>query len=183
MVILSALPGFIPYLSCEGTSAEDHMSRCLQASQEKTQRYKDQLEELRCSVAAAPRLKPNCSEETVLRALHQYDRQHHPLSLGTSSPKTAPFTPGPKSRAWPPSGAATESSESSSVPNPLGAVQMERPNVLKRETFPGGEGPKSGARVLRIESPWVSRQEFRQGLSPLSLVWAPLFRQPLATAL
>ncbi|XP_036915578.1 uncharacterized protein C10orf82 homolog [Sturnira hondurensis] len=73
--------GFIPYLSCEGTSAEDHMAQCLQAFQEKTRRYKDQLEELRCSVATAPRLKPICSEETVLRALHQYYRQHHPLSL------------------------------------------------------------------------------------------------------
>ncbi|KAF6107705.1 hypothetical protein HJG60_001625 [Phyllostomus discolor] len=73
--------GFIPYLSCEGTAAEDHGDRCVLAFQEKTQRYKDQLEELRCSVATAPRLKPICSEETVLRALHEYERQHHPLNL------------------------------------------------------------------------------------------------------
>ncbi|XP_016067593.1 PREDICTED: uncharacterized protein C10orf82 homolog [Miniopterus natalensis] len=73
--------GFIPYLSCEGTSSEANMSRCLQAFREKTRCYKNQLEEFHCSVALAPRLKPIRSKETVLRALHQYDRQHHPLSL------------------------------------------------------------------------------------------------------
>ncbi|KAM8783864.1 sperm-associated microtubule inner protein 5 [Rhynchonycteris naso] len=73
--------GFIPYLSCEGTSSEDNMSQCLRLFREKTQQYKDQLEALRRSVATAPRLKPICSEERVLRALHQYDRQYHPLSL------------------------------------------------------------------------------------------------------
>ncbi|KAM7073252.1 sperm-associated microtubule inner protein 5 isoform 1-T1 [Molossus nigricans] len=73
--------GFVPYLSCEGTSSEGHMSQCLHTFREKTQQYRDQLKEFHCSVAAAPRLKPICSEETVLRALHQYCRQHHPLSL------------------------------------------------------------------------------------------------------
>lgn len=89
-----ALAGFVPYLSCEGTSGEEHMSRCLHTFREQSQQRRDQLREFHCSVAAAPRLKPICSEETVLRALHQYDRQHHPLSLGTGSPKAAPFTPG-----------------------------------------------------------------------------------------
>ncbi|XP_054437744.1 sperm-associated microtubule inner protein 5 [Pteronotus mesoamericanus] len=79
--ITSGYSGFIPYLSCEGTSSEDNMTQCLQTFQEKTRRYKDQLEELRCSVARTPRLKPVCSEETVLRVLYQYNRQHHPLSL------------------------------------------------------------------------------------------------------
>ncbi|EPY82157.1 HSPA12B-like protein [Camelus ferus] len=73
--------GFVPYLSCQGTSGEDDMSPCLKIFQENTQRYKDQLEEFRCSVATARKLKPVCSEETVLRALHQYHRQYHPLSL------------------------------------------------------------------------------------------------------
>ncbi|XP_019498465.1 PREDICTED: uncharacterized protein C10orf82 homolog [Hipposideros armiger] len=73
--------GFIPYLSCLDTSREDDVSHCLRAFQEKTQRYKDQLEELRCSVAAAQRLKPVSSEKAVLRALHQYYQQYHPLSL------------------------------------------------------------------------------------------------------
>ncbi|XP_001497732.3 sperm-associated microtubule inner protein 5 isoform X1 [Equus przewalskii] len=73
--------GFVPYLSCEGTSSENNMSHCLKTFQEITQRYKDQLEEFHCSVAAAPKLKPICSEETVLRALHQYERQYHPTSL------------------------------------------------------------------------------------------------------
>ncbi|XP_039727037.1 sperm-associated microtubule inner protein 5 isoform X2 [Pteropus medius] len=73
--------GFIPYLSCEGSSAEDNMSHCVKTFQENTQRYKDQLEEFRCSVAGVQRLKPIRSEEAVLRALHQYQRQYHPLSL------------------------------------------------------------------------------------------------------
>uniref|UniRef100_A0A8C0DCG8 Chromosome 10 open reading frame 82 n=1 Tax=Balaenoptera musculus TaxID=9771 RepID=A0A8C0DCG8_BALMU len=71
--------GFVPYLSCQGTSSKDNMSHCLKILQENTQRYKDQLEEL-CSVATAP-LKPVCSEETVLRTLHQYYWQYRPLSL------------------------------------------------------------------------------------------------------
>ncbi|XP_059517917.1 uncharacterized protein C10orf82 homolog [Myotis daubentonii] len=73
--------GFVPYLSCEGTSSEDHMSRCLQAFREKTQRYKDQQKEFCRAVATAPKLKPICREETVLRALHQYWQEHHPLLL------------------------------------------------------------------------------------------------------
>nr|XP_019580801.1 PREDICTED: uncharacterized protein C10orf82 homolog isoform X1 [Rhinolophus sinicus] len=73
--------GFIPYLSCQGTSSEDDMSQCLKTFQEKTQRYKDQLEEFHCSVAAAERLKPVSSEKAVLRALHEYYQQYHPLSL------------------------------------------------------------------------------------------------------
>lgn len=90
--------GFIPYLSCEGTSSEDHMSRCLQAFREKTQRYKDQQKEFCHAVAMDPKLKPICREETVLRALHQYYQEHHPLLLGTGSPKAAPFTPGAQVR-------------------------------------------------------------------------------------
>ncbi|XP_037353184.1 uncharacterized protein C10orf82 homolog isoform X2 [Talpa occidentalis] len=72
---------FIPYLSCQGATDENDMSRCLQVFQEKTQRYKDQQEEFCCSVATAPKLKPLCCEEAVLRTLHQYYRQYHPLSL------------------------------------------------------------------------------------------------------
>ncbi|XP_054584974.1 uncharacterized protein C10orf82 homolog [Eptesicus fuscus] len=73
--------GFVPYLSCEGTSSEDRMSPCLQAFREKTQRYKDQQKEFCHAVATAPKLKPICQEETVLRALHQYYQQYHPLIL------------------------------------------------------------------------------------------------------
>lgn len=76
------------------------MSYCLKTFQEKTQRYKDQLEEFHCSVAAAERLKPVSSEKAVLRALHQYYQQYHPLSLGISPQKPAPFCPRPKGRAW-----------------------------------------------------------------------------------
>ncbi|XP_045424030.1 uncharacterized protein C10orf82 homolog [Lemur catta] len=73
--------GFVPFLSCQGTANEDDMGHCLKTFQENTQRYKDQLEEFRCSVANAPKLKPVNSEETVLRALHQYYRQYHPMLL------------------------------------------------------------------------------------------------------
>ncbi|XP_057590186.1 uncharacterized protein C10orf82 homolog [Hippopotamus amphibius kiboko] len=73
--------GFVPYFGCQGTSSEDNMSHCLKVFQENTQRYKDQLEEFRRSVATAPKLKPICLEETVLRTLHQYYWQYHPLSL------------------------------------------------------------------------------------------------------
>ncbi|KAF5928065.1 hypothetical protein HPG69_015331 [Diceros bicornis minor] len=92
-VIPPALAGFVPYLSCQGTSGEDDMSHCLKTFQENTQRYKDQLEEFRCSVATAQKLKPICSEETVLRALHQYYQQYHPMSLGTGSRKPASLHP------------------------------------------------------------------------------------------
>ncbi|KAL2769230.1 uncharacterized protein WCI35_021969 [Daubentonia madagascariensis] len=73
--------GFVPFLSCQGTSSADDMDHCLKTFQENTQRYKDQLEAFRCSVATAPKLKPVSSEETVLRALHQYYRQYHPTIL------------------------------------------------------------------------------------------------------
>ncbi|XP_004681041.1 PREDICTED: uncharacterized protein C10orf82 homolog [Condylura cristata] len=73
--------GFIPYLSCHGITDENDMSQCLRVFQENTQRYKDQQEEFCCAVATAPILKPMCSEEAVLRTLHQYYRQYHPLSL------------------------------------------------------------------------------------------------------
>lgn len=69
------------------------MSQCVKTFQENTQRYKDQLEEFRCSVARVQRLKPVRSEEAVLRALHQYQRQYHPLSLGTSSGHQSPSLP------------------------------------------------------------------------------------------
>ncbi|KAM8911808.1 sperm-associated microtubule inner protein 5 isoform 1-T2 [Lycaon pictus] len=73
--------GFVPYLSCQQATSKDSMSHCLKIFQENTRRYKNQLEEFRCSVATAQKLQPVCSEETVLRALHQYLRQYHPLSL------------------------------------------------------------------------------------------------------
>ncbi|PNJ65500.1 C10orf82 isoform 5 [Pongo abelii] len=73
--------GFVPFLSCQGTSREDDMNHCVKTFQEKTQRYKDQLREFCYAVATAPKLKPVNSEETVLRALHQYSRQYHPLIL------------------------------------------------------------------------------------------------------
>ncbi|XP_010632862.1 uncharacterized protein C10orf82 homolog isoform X1 [Fukomys damarensis] len=85
--------GFVPFLSCQDTSSEDSMNRCLQSFQESTQRYKDQLEELRCSVATAPKLKPICSEETVLRALHEYARRYHPLTLECKNMKRPPQEP------------------------------------------------------------------------------------------
>ncbi|XP_076982251.1 sperm-associated microtubule inner protein 5 [Tamandua tetradactyla] len=81
MPITPGYSGFVPYLSCQGSSSEDDMFSCLKTFQENTQRYKDQLEELRCSVASAPKLKPICSQETVLRTLHQYYKQNHPMSL------------------------------------------------------------------------------------------------------
>ncbi|XP_069423666.1 sperm-associated microtubule inner protein 5 isoform X1 [Ovis canadensis] len=81
MPITPGYSGFVPYLSCQGTSSEDNMAHCLKIFQENTQRYKDQLEEFHCSVATAPKLKPVRSEGTVLRTLHQYYRQYHPLSL------------------------------------------------------------------------------------------------------
>lgn len=95
----SALAGFVPYLSCQESTSKDNVSHCLKTFQESTQRYKHQLEEFRCSVATARKLKPVCSEETVLRELHQYYRQYHPLSLGTGSRKPAPFPPGHNCRA------------------------------------------------------------------------------------
>ncbi|XP_046305789.2 uncharacterized protein C10orf82 homolog [Marmota monax] len=73
--------GFVPYLSCQGTSGEDHMDHCLEDFQEQRQRYIDRQEALHRSVDAAPKLKPVCSEDTVLRALHEYTRKYHPLSL------------------------------------------------------------------------------------------------------
>ncbi|XP_064451382.1 sperm-associated microtubule inner protein 5 isoform X3 [Mirounga angustirostris] len=72
---------FVPYLSCQQATSKDNMAHCLKIFQESTQHYKNQMEEFRCSTATARRLKPVCSEQTVLRALHQYYRQYHPLSL------------------------------------------------------------------------------------------------------
>lgn len=114
----SALAGFVPYLSCQQATSKDSMSHCLKIFQESTERYKNQMEEFRCSVAAARRLKPVCSEETVLRALYQYDRQYHPLSLGTGPPETSPLLLGPKCRV--PAGPLSRPRECdcNPVPNP-----------------------------------------------------------------
>uniref|UniRef100_A0A8C6R770 Sperm microtubule inner protein 5 n=3 Tax=Nannospalax galili TaxID=1026970 RepID=A0A8C6R770_NANGA len=73
--------GFIPWLSCQGTPSEDHMDYCVKAFQERTQQYKDQLQELNCLVANAPTLKPVSSENTVLRELHKYAQKYHPWTL------------------------------------------------------------------------------------------------------
>ncbi|XP_005085398.2 uncharacterized protein C10orf82 homolog isoform X1 [Mesocricetus auratus] len=73
--------GFIPWLSCQGTTSEDDMNHCVRAFQEKTQRYKEQQQELNCSVASLRTLKPICSEDTVLWTLHEYAKKYHPLTL------------------------------------------------------------------------------------------------------
>uniref|UniRef100_A0A8C7AA81 Sperm microtubule inner protein 5 n=2 Tax=Neovison vison TaxID=452646 RepID=A0A8C7AA81_NEOVI len=85
--------GFVPYLSCQQATSKDSMAHCLKIFQEITQRYKNQMEEFRCSVATARRLKPVCSEETVLRALHQYYQQYHPLSLECKNIKKPLYEP------------------------------------------------------------------------------------------
>jgi hypothetical protein len=114
--LLGVLAGFVPYLSCQGGPSEDNMNLCLKTFQENTQHYKDQLEEFRCAVATAPKLRPICSEETVLRALHEYARLYHPMTLGTAVP---PRQLGDlRSRLQLPSRAATERSESSIAWNP-----------------------------------------------------------------
>lgn len=113
-----ALAGFVPYLSCQQATSKDSMAHCLKIFQEITQRYKNQMEEFRCSVATARRLKPVCSEETVLRALHQYYQQYHPLSLGTSPPETSPLLLGPRCRAQQAHWADPGNRESNPLPNP-----------------------------------------------------------------
>ncbi|XP_004625811.1 uncharacterized protein C10orf82 homolog [Octodon degus] len=91
--VTSGYSGFIPLLSCQETSSEDNVELCLKTFRETTQRHKDQLEELRCAVAAAPKLKPVCSEETVLRALHEYARRYHPLTLECKNVRKPPQEP------------------------------------------------------------------------------------------
>ncbi|XP_021109021.1 uncharacterized protein C10orf82 homolog isoform X3 [Heterocephalus glaber] len=87
------LAGFVPFLRSQDTSSEDRVDHCLQSSQESTQLCKDQLEELRCSVATAPKLKPSCSEDAVLRELHEYAWRYHPLTLECKSMKKPPQEP------------------------------------------------------------------------------------------
>lgn len=125
------LAGFVPYLSCEGTSSEERMSQCLHTFREKTQRYRDQLKDFHCSVAAAPRLKPIRSEETVLRALYQYSRQHDPLSPGTA-PRTQPPTPHPPAQGQGLAGPGGYHRELriQRCPKPQAAVNMERPRFF-----------------------------------------------------
>ncbi|XP_002718777.1 sperm-associated microtubule inner protein 5 [Oryctolagus cuniculus] len=85
--------GFVPFVSCQGGSSEEDVGHCLKTFQESTRRYKAQLEELRCLVATAPTLKPVCSEETVQRAVHEYYRKYHPLSLECKYIKKPPEEP------------------------------------------------------------------------------------------
>lgn len=168
-VIPSALAGFVPYLSCQGTSSEDDMSHCLRIFQENTQRYKDQLEEFRCSVATAPKLKPICSEETVLRTLHQYYRQYHPFSLGTCSWKPAPLPPpGPKSRAWEACRAATKSTGCSTAPNPQASVRKRERSISKEPG--GGRRRRVGERGLGTKTPGQSSQMGRHQLLSQSVL-------------
>lgn len=88
-----AFAGFVPYVSCEGASSEEDMGHCLKTFQESTRRYKARLQELHCKVAATPRLKPVCSEETVQQAVYDYYRKYHPLSVGMGSPHPFPLHP------------------------------------------------------------------------------------------
>ncbi|XP_060497373.1 sperm-associated microtubule inner protein 5 isoform X1 [Panthera onca] len=136
--------GFVPYLSCQESTSKDNMSRCLKTFQESTQRYKHQLEKFRCSVATARKLKPVCSEETVLRELHQYYRQYHPLSLGTGSRKPAPFPPGHKCRARQAPG-DTESSTRAKSPE---CKHVKKP--LQEPPIPGWAGYLPRARVTEL---------------------------------
>ncbi|KAM4851441.1 sperm-associated microtubule inner protein 5 isoform 2-T3 [Thomomys bottae] len=73
--------GFVPYLSCQESSNEDRMDYCIKAFQEKTQRLKDDMDRFYYSVATNKKLKPVCSEERVLRSLHDYARLYHPMTL------------------------------------------------------------------------------------------------------
>ncbi|XP_051003117.1 uncharacterized protein C10orf82 homolog [Acomys russatus] len=89
--------GFIPWLSCQGTPSEDHMNPCVKAFQERTQRYKEQMDDLNSSVASTPPLKPICSEDTVLWVLHEYAKKYHPLTLeckNMKKPMREPPIPG-----------------------------------------------------------------------------------------
>ncbi|ERE80954.1 uncharacterized protein C10orf82 homolog [Cricetulus griseus] len=89
--------GFIPWLSCQGPFSEDDMNHCVKAFQEKTQRYKEQQQELNCSVNSIPALKPICSENTVLWKLHEYAKKYHPLTLeckNVKKPLKEPPIPG-----------------------------------------------------------------------------------------
>ncbi|XP_057635799.1 uncharacterized protein C10orf82 homolog [Chionomys nivalis] len=89
--------GFIPWLSCQGSPKEDQMNHCVKAFQERTQRYKEQQQELNCCVARTPVLKPICSEDTVLWTLHEYARKYHPLTLeckNVKKPLDEPPIPG-----------------------------------------------------------------------------------------
>ncbi|XP_021077558.1 uncharacterized protein C10orf82 homolog [Mus pahari] len=79
--------GFIPWLSCQESSSEDRMNPCVKAFQERTQRYKEDQQELNCSVANTRPLKPICSEDTVLWVLHEYAKKYHPLSLECKNEK------------------------------------------------------------------------------------------------
>ncbi|OBS65229.1 hypothetical protein A6R68_06224 [Neotoma lepida] len=96
-VIPCAISGFIPWLSCQETPTEDHMNHCVKAFREKTQRYKDQLQELNNCVASTQALKPICSEDTVLWTLHEYAKKYHPLTLeckNVKKPLDEPPIPG-----------------------------------------------------------------------------------------
>lgn len=62
------------------------MNPCVKAFQERTQRYKEEQEELNRCVANIRPLKPICSEDTVLWVLHEYAKKYHPLTLGMASP-------------------------------------------------------------------------------------------------
>ncbi|KAK7811723.1 hypothetical protein U0070_023204 [Myodes glareolus] len=89
--------GFIPWLSCQGSPNEDQMNHCVKAFQERTQRYKEQQQELNCCVARAQVLKPICSEDTVLWTLHEYAKKYHPLTLeckNVKKPLEEPPIPG-----------------------------------------------------------------------------------------
>ncbi|XP_040847705.1 uncharacterized protein C10orf82 homolog [Ochotona curzoniae] len=85
--------GFVPYVSCEGASSEEDMGHCLKTFQESTRRYKARLQELHCKVAATPRLKPVCSEETVQQAVYDYYRKYHPLSVECKHIRKPPEEP------------------------------------------------------------------------------------------
>ncbi|KAF7463936.1 hypothetical protein GHT09_008196 [Marmota monax] len=160
-----ALAGFVPYLSCQGTSGEDHMDHCLEDFQEQRQRYIDRQEALHRSVDAAPKLKPVCSEDTVLRALHEYTRKYHPLSLGMGPPNQLPLRLAPSTHPRGHREHSTQHSPKSPGLQQTGSVSShegehpswERDTVLVR---PEGAG-------LSTKRPWASHNT----LLVVSLSW------------
>ncbi|KAJ7325236.1 hypothetical protein JRQ81_018256 [Phrynocephalus forsythii] len=107
------IPGYTGYIPLRfyriGTSYGSDSVWCVNAFRDVTQKKSDQLNDLRCTAATAPRLPPICSNEEIINVLDDYNYNHHPNVVGpVESRRSLPEPPIPGWTGFVPRSKVTE---------------------------------------------------------------------------
>nr|XP_020635633.1 uncharacterized protein C10orf82 homolog [Pogona vitticeps]XP_020635634.1 uncharacterized protein C10orf82 homolog [Pogona vitticeps]XP_020635635.1 uncharacterized protein C10orf82 homolog [Pogona vitticeps] len=107
------IPGYTGYIPLRfyriGSSYGNDSVWCVNAFRETTQKKSDQMNELRCIAATAPRLPPICSNEEIINVLDDYNYKHHPNVVGpVESRRSLPEPPIPGWTGFVPRSKVTE---------------------------------------------------------------------------